>query len=94
MLLNDGTLQGRQLKVTEVVLNFLRSRGGWVGIDADNLTEVIQPQSLDGAPSLYSGEHSQLVMSDFALGGRILFRQISPLPFTLLSIVRVMTLGG
>lgn len=93
--LRDGTLQGRQVMVSQIILRLLNSRGGWIGPDFDNLHEI------NDSVRSYYGTALPLVTADvkenlgggYTNGARICFRQIDPLPFTLLALIGVLTPG-
>lgn len=94
--LDTGTAQGRFLKVSQVYLSFLNSRGGWIGPDADNLDEITQRTGEPmGSPiDLQTGFYKQAIAGDYKEGGRIFFRQKDPLPVTILAVIPVVTVGG
>jgi hypothetical protein len=94
--LQDGVSYGRLMKVASVKISFLNSRGGFIGGNENNLEELVQTSGEDiGSPlALFTGDHDQAINSAFEENGRFFFRQSDPLPFTILSIVPKIYIGG
>jgi hypothetical protein len=92
----DGTMQGRLMKVSEVTMRFLNSRGGYVGPDENNLTEIVQRtgEPLGSAIDLFTGDQKETLTSSYDAGGRVFFRQVDPLPVTILAVMPTVTVGG
>lgn len=94
--LEDGTAQGRKIKIPNVVIRFLNSRGGYIGPNESNLHEV--PASTratyDDPLELYSGDQPITLGGGFSDGGRMFFRQSQPLPVTISALIPVVTIGG
>lgn len=82
------TLQGRAKRVQEVVLRVKATRGLAVGPDADHLTEIKERAAEShGAPTLLTtGDERVLVDPSWTGNGRILVRQVWPLPATVVAI--------
>lgn len=96
--LNDGTLQGRRKKVSEVILRLENSLGGRVGINT-NKTDVIKyDELLQQNVTLFSGEKVVTVPNMTAGGfndrGRIVVVSDDPYPLSISSIVRAVVPGG
>jgi hypothetical protein len=99
--LGDGTLQGRKLKVSQVTLRLLNSRGGWIGPTFPTSTEETMHEISDTVRTLY-GTAVELMSDDvpenlgagYTNGGRICLQQRDPLPITVLAIMPVFTVGG
>ena len=91
----NGAMQNKKVKIVEVTFNFDKSRGGWYGPDSDNLQEIVQrSDEASGIPiSLITDESINIMNSGFEDGGRVFFRQIDPLPVTILSITGDVQLG-
>jgi hypothetical protein len=95
LALRDGTLQGRQVMISNIILRLLNSRGGWIGPDFDTLHEI------SDSTRMYYGTALPLVTADvkenlgggYTDGGRVCFRQVDPLPFTLLALIGILTPG-
>lgn len=94
--LSDGTTQGRKVKVSQIELRFLNSRGGYIGPDSSTLKELGAPYRsvYDDPLSLYSGPQKEHLGGGYTDGGRIFFRQVDPLPVTILAIIPAITIGG
>lgn len=96
LTLKDGTVQGRLKKVNSVVLRLQNSRGGKVGQDFNLMDDIPYDSAANyGEPiPLFSGEKSMVIPGEFNTHGRICIRQTEPLPLTVLSVIREVTLGG
>ena len=98
MQLNDGTLQGRKKKVSEVILRLENSLGGRVGINT-NKTDIIKYEEFDDLEILlYTGEKMVTVPNVTAGGfndkGRVVITSNEPYPLSISSIVRAVVPGG
>ncbi len=92
-----GNIQGMQQAVNTVVLRLSKSFGGEIGPDKNTLHEIIfDVGQMDlGQECLFSGDKNVTMGSGgFNKNGRVYIRHDKPYPFTLLSIVRGVTLGG
>ncbi len=92
-----GNIQGMQQAVNTVVLRLSNSFGGEIGPNESTLHDIMYDVgAMDlGDPCLYSGDKSITMGSGgFNKHGRVYIRHDKPYPFTLLSIVRGVTLGG
>ena len=94
--LRDGTAQGRKVKISQVVIRFLNSRGGYLGPDEDTLYEISASSraTYDDSLSLFSGDQSETLGGGYADGGRMFFRQSQPLPVTITSLIPQILVGG
>lgn len=94
--LQSGTSQGRQIKVSMLVLKLLNSRGGYLGPDEDTLFPLHNEgrETWDDPLELYSGDQPETLGGGYSDGGRIFFRQTDPLPVTILAIVPSLQVGG
>lgn len=94
--LADGTMQGRKVRISKVVVRVLNSRGGWMGPDFDNLTEIADNfrTTYDTAIDLYTGDLKHTMGPGYQDGGRMCIRQVDPLPFTCLALMPLITAGG
>lgn len=90
----DGSLQGRRVHISRVILRILNSRGGWLGPDEDNLHELLGDYKTSVDTSLYEGDVKITLGQGYKDGGRFFFRQIDPLPITILGVIPIMTPGG
>lgn len=92
-----GNIQGMQQTVNTVVLRLSKSFGGEIGPDKDTLHDIVYDiGEMDlGQPCLFSGDKNVTMGSGgFNKNGRVYIRHDKPYPFTLLSVVRGVTLGG
>lgn len=92
----DGSSYGRRVKIAEVNVSFLNSRGGFLGPDEESLDEMIElsGQNLNDVKELYTGEFKQVLGSNYDSGGTVFYRQTDPLPVTILSVMPKTTPGG
>jgi len=88
----EGTLQGKKIKIGCVTFRMVESIGGWVGPDEDNLYEAFT-EEIQGT-SLYSGDIRIPLGAGYEDGGRILYRQIDPLPITVTAVIPELVPGG
>ena len=98
MQLQDGTLQGRRKKVSEVILRLDNSLGGRVGMATDK-TDIIKYDELQKEEvTLYSGEKIVTVpnvsIGGFNDKGRVVVTSDDPYPLSISSIVRAVVPGG
>jgi hypothetical protein len=98
MQLQDGTLQGRRKKVSEVILRLDKSLGGRVGINTDKTDVIKYDELLAQEVYLYSGEKIVTVPNVTAGGfndkGRVVVTSDDPYPLSISSIVRAVVPGG
>ena len=98
-----NTLADRKKLVTKLTLHFEESRGGWVApedpevdtIDTDLWTEMKQDgeESPAGPPALETGTDDILIAGRWSRGGRVMIRQVDPLPLTVLAIHPTLSVG-
>lgn len=93
---NNGTIQSQFIKISSVTFVFSDTRGGYVGTDFDDLVEVVQ---YNGQPTgtpipLQSWSYDFTPDSGYIKGGRVCYRQVDPLPVTILAIIPDTTIGG
>lgn len=93
--LQNGTTQGRKVRVAKVTLRFLNSRGGFIGPDSTHLSELVQRTGEPmGSPiALFTGDVPETMNADYETGGRVFYRQTDPLPVTILGVIPVITVG-
>jgi len=84
----ERTERGNEKNVAEVTIAFERSRGGYVGPNENMLDEIRSRGHEDGYDTLplRSREVTISIQPDWNEGGKILYRQTDPLPFTILAI--------
>ncbi|CAK0756629.1 E1_FCCH domain-containing protein [Gammaproteobacteria bacterium] len=96
--MQDGTLQGRMVQLSEFTMRLLNSRGGWIGPNSTEktLVELIQRRNEPmGSPiALFSGDCKKTIPPASNGGGRVFIRQKDPLPITVLGIMPTISVGG
>jgi hypothetical protein len=92
--LPDGTLQGRKVQISRVVLRLDNSRGGYLGPDFDHLYELLGDYKISVTTSLYTGDVRVPLGGGYSDGGRFCFRQSDPLPITILAVLPLVSAGG
>lgn len=87
----DGTQQGRRQRVAQATMRFKDTVGGYIGSDSSHLHKIIQQPGpvLSSPPTLYSGDYRIPITSSWADNGRVFYRQVDPLPVTILAIMPV-----
>jgi hypothetical protein len=92
----DGTMQGRKVKISDVLLRVENSRGGYIGPDSATLHtlsgapmtgRLVTTYDATGVLTLNTGEIKENLGSGYEDGGRMFIRQSDPLPFTLLALI-------
>ena len=85
----NGTNQGRRIRVASVTLRLLDTRGGWVGPNADALTEMKFRTHEDWgeATRVFTGDKEIPIRPDWDRDASILIRQVDPLPLTVLAAI-------
>jgi hypothetical protein len=83
-------------RVTEVVVKVERSRGLWVGPNADNVIEVkqrdVEPY---GDPiELFTADIKIAIPPSWGRSGSIVLQQLDPLPLTILAVLPEVDIGG
>lgn len=91
----QGTLQGKLKKITKAVVRFYRSRGLFVGPDSANLTELKQREfeKIGDPTDLFSGDKEVTFGALWNTHGRILMRQIYPLPMNITAVIPSLTVS-
>lgn len=90
------TIQGRKQMIPYVTVRFERSRGLLIGPDILRLQEMKQRKfEVMGAPTdLLTGDSEPIhLRPDWNTNGRLVLRQIYPLPFTVLAIIPDIEVG-
>jgi hypothetical protein len=97
----DGTIQGRKVKIAELTMRVLNTGGAvqvMQGEDTTQLDTVIpaSPPSAMGSPEpLFSGDIPRLsIRSGYDYGAHIFVRQPDPLPFMMLGLIPRVAVGG
>lgn len=95
-----GTVQGREISVSEVTLRVEDTRGIWLGPadgvrGSEKLVEYKQrsTEAWNEAIGLYTGDLRITPMWNWTNGGNVWLKQFDPLPMTILAIMPDVTLG-
>ena len=90
-----NTIQGKKKKISYLTVKLHKSRGLLVGPTSSKLVEMKQRENeVMGAPTeLLSGKKEIHLKPDWNSNGRIVLRQVNPLPMTILAIVPDVELG-
>lgn len=97
--LQDGPLQGRKYQINRAVFRFNDTIGGYVGADLDTLDSIaayMRDESLNAAipTPFFSDFVASPIRSSDSLRGHIAYRQLDPMPVTILSILSVIQPGN
>lgn len=90
--INDGTLQGRVATVSRVVLRMYKSFGGKVGRAFDRMDDITLPPN-----ELFTGDKPVILPKmgiNYSTDTSICIKHSDPFPFNLLSITRIVEIGG
>lgn len=90
--INDGTLQGRVATVSRVVLRMYKSFGGKVGRTFDRMDDITLPPN-----ELFTGDKPVILPKmgiNYSTDISICIKHSDPFPFNLLSITRIVEIGG
>lgn len=92
----DGTSQGRKYHIARIQFFFVRSRGGWCGMDDTHIQEIISKDAqgdLSQAEPLHTGWSRENLRQNDDPYGHVLYKQVDPLPVTIASIVSIVDPG-
>ena len=92
MQMQDGTLQGRVATVSRVVLRMYKSFGGKVGRTFDRMDDITFPPD-----KLFTGDKPVILPKmgvNYSTDTSICIKHSDPFPFNLLSITRIVEIGG
>lgn len=91
----SGTIQGIDKRTPFATLRMKDTRGILIGQDSSEMSEIKQRENENmGEPTnLLTGDKEVEIFSDWSGGGRILIRQVYPLPITLTAVVPFLDLG-
>lgn len=90
--INDGTLQGRVATVSRVVLRMYKSFGGKVGRTFYRMDDITLPPN-----ELFTGDKPVILPKmgiNYSTDTSICIKHSDPFPFNLLSITRIVEIGG
>jgi len=93
-----GSMQGRRVKIGNVMLRVINTLGGWIGPDEDHIynavTAAIQAK-MDYVPGdFYTGDVRLPLGAGYEDGARVFYKQIDPLPVTITAFVQEISVGG
>jgi hypothetical protein len=91
--MQDGTLQGRKVQISRVVIRLDSSRGGYLGPNFTTMYKLLGDYDTSVATSLFTGDIKQNLGGGYSDGGRFCFRQSEPLPVTILAVMPIVTQG-
>lgn len=95
---NAETLQDKHKIISKVTAVFKESRGGFVGTrrDGDNLFEIKQRDDADdyNTIALQTGKSTISVTDTWEGRGKVIVRQVDPLPFNVLALIPQVDVGG
>jgi hypothetical protein len=85
MATNTGSISAKRKRISKVTIKFLNSRGGFIGPDSSLLNELIQRSNepLGRSGDLISGNQTISTSIGYDCRGKLLFRQVDPLPITI-----------
>lgn len=85
----SGTLQDRKRRLVSVTLKMSDSRGGYAGTDETHLDELVQrsAEPFNAPIALQTGDYTLTLAGTHGLMPSVIFRQIDPLPVTLLAVI-------
>lgn len=92
MQMQDGTLQGRVATVSRVVLRMYKSFGGKVGRTFGRMDDITLPPN-----ELFTGDKPVILPkmgTNYSTDTSICIKHSDPFPFNLLSITRIVEIGG
>lgn len=98
VVLKNGTLQNRKVKIGNVTFRVTETRGGWIGPNEDELYEAF-PSAIedklgsDDLTLLFTGDLRQPSNDDYEDGGQVFYRQRDPLPVHILAIIPELEVG-
>lgn len=97
--LPDGPLQGRKYQINRAVIRFNNTIGGYVGADLntlDSIASYMRDESLNVlVPTPFFNDFvASPIRSSDALRGHIAYRQVDPMPVTILSIMPIVSPGN
>ena len=92
MQMQDGTLQGRVATVSRVILRVHKSFGGKIGRTFDRMDDITLPPD-----KLFTGDKPVILPKmgiNYSTDTSICIKHSDPFPFNLLSITRIVEIGG
>lgn len=96
MQTQGGTIQGKLAHVASVILRLENSRGGWIGPDSNQCSNISyrEANTTEEATPLYTGDLEHTLYGDHKEGASFYFKQVDPLPVTILAAIMKVSIGG
>jgi hypothetical protein len=96
MQMRDGSIQGKNVKISQFTVKVVNSRGGWIGIDFNTLFPLRSNSVIDyeNLVTLYTGPISDVLSGGYKKDAHICLRQVDPLPFQVVALIPRLTIGG
>jgi hypothetical protein len=88
--LQDGTSQGRRMRITRINLKVYQSTGGELSTDGANWFPLVSrtlTDNMDSSPPVLNGYERAYASSNWADGVDLYVRQTQPVPFTVAALV-------
>lgn len=91
----EGNNQGKRQKIAGVVMRLLESRGGSVGPDSSNLYDIPYRafEAYNEPTALRTGDIDMAVSPSWGRQCKLVIRQTSPLPITILAVIPDVEIG-
>ncbi|MFA5217181.1 hypothetical protein, partial [Sulfuricurvum sp.] len=97
----EGTVQSKRKKISNVTFSFKDSRGGFIGPDENDLWEAFTAEAVRQGSGvniadddLFTGDIRQPLGGQYGEDGHVFFRQSDPLPVTIGAIIPEVEIGG
>lgn len=86
---DQGTSQGRRKVIPSITVRFQETRALWAGPDSSHLVEIpFRTNAMDESPiPLYTGDKQVKLKAGYDTNGRLLLRNIDPVPVTILGVI-------
>lgn len=99
--LQEGTMQSKREKISNVTFSFNDTRGGFIGPNEFDLWEAFSVKSVRQSSGknikddeLFTGDVRQPLVGQYENDGSVFFRQVDPLPVTIGAIIPEVDLGN
>ncbi len=98
--MQDGSAQGKKVKIGNVICRFVQTVGGWIGPNENELYEAFpraeleQLAGFDFDDHVFNGDIRVPLGSGYEDGGRVFVEQRDPLPMSLTAIMPEVQIGG
>lgn len=98
--MNEGTIQSRRVKISNVTFQLQDTLGGQIGPDEDSLYDAFTQQAFRqssgqnlGDKEMFTGKIRQPLGSQYEGEGSIFVRQVDPLPITIGAVIPEVDIG-